>query len=75
MEINTKYNIGDAVWTISDHKAVRGKVTGIVATVGLRKHENTYGASARYSVDLGWGEPDIKEENLYPTREELIADL
>lgn len=57
-----RYNVGDLVWCILSNASYQGKVTGVFRT-------------GRYLVESHRLRTHINEENLYPTKESLIAAL
>lgn len=64
-----KYHIGQEVWRISDRKASKELVTGVVI---IHKAFAYYlGAIESHPFDYGWRE----EAELFPTKEELINSL
>lgn len=71
MKIETKYNIGDEVWTVIKGKAVKEVVNMIHIHIG--SYENiSYSFNSRRA--LGLFEP-IEESNIFPTKEELLKSL
>lgn len=68
MTIETKYNIGDEVWVLSDNKPTRGKVRYI--TINHCKLGNEPFTRITYDV-LSYQSP-YGEGAVFKTREELI---
>lgn len=69
MEIKTKWNIGDNVYFIGKNKVTYAPVTNI-----KYNHKNE-GEKLSYSVGLDLGIQDRYENELFFTKEELIASL
>ena len=66
MTIETKYNIGDEVWFMFNHKPTQGKI------LGLTVYSPTY---YFYIVSILYTSGTIYEESLFPTKEELLKSL
>lgn len=58
-----KYNIGDKVWLIIDHRVAQKKIEGITMA----------GGKVVYSVEDSYF--NYKEEYVFKTRQELIESL
>jgi radical SAM superfamily enzyme YgiQ (UPF0313 family) len=71
MTIETKYNIGDEVWVVSDGAPTQGKVKWIDIHVGRLGEEQI--TEVRYQV-LSYETP-YSEGLVFPTKEELIKSL
>ena len=71
MTIETKYNIGDEVWVMSDGKPTQGKVKWIDVHIGRLGEEQII--DIRYQV-LSYDTP-YSESVLSPTKEELLKSL
>lgn len=72
MDITTKYNIGDRVWTIDDRHAVCFFITGI----NVRKEYDDYTQSVINVTEYRGRNVDWTEEAaLFPTKEELLNSL
>ena len=71
MIIETKYNIGDEVWVVSDGTPTRGKVKWIDIHIGRLGREKII--EVRYQV-LSYETP-YSEGLVFPTKEELIKSL
>lgn len=75
MELKTKYNIGDKVWTVNNNKAVCFEINGI--NIIHRAVDEGYKTSASMTliqykgILIDW----TLEENLYVTKEELLNSL
>lgn len=68
MTIETKYNIGDEVWTIIENKACKYPILSITA----KKRTQTEGIEVMYYIgNCEWR----YEEELFPTKEELLKSL
>lgn len=67
MEVQTKFNINDTVWVVSDNKVVQRKITGVeITVVDPSKPEIIY-------ATIG----DIKypEQDVFKTKQEIIDSL
>ena len=71
MTVETKYNIGDEVWVMSDGKPTQGKVKWIDIHIGRLGEEQII--EVRYNV-LSY-DPPYSESLLSPTKEELLKSL
>ena len=66
MTIETKYNIGDEVWVMSDNRPTMLKIIRIVVTCDGLKTEILYRTSfGKY----------LFEQECFPTKEELLKSL
>jgi hypothetical protein len=71
MKIETKYNIGDEVWLIWEHKVQSAKIDSIWnITVNPE-------ISVIYQLNMKWHDAPLlfKENALFPTKEELLRSL
>ena len=66
MEVNTKFNINETVWVVSDNKVIQQKVRGIEISVEKKVITITYSLldDSKYT-----------ETELYKTKQELIDAL
>lgn len=64
--VDTKYNIGDKVWFIDDNQVMQLDITGF--SVQVKEAETV----VTYTLHYGMTRP---EENLFPTKEELLNSL
>lgn len=74
MKIETKYNVGDKVWTLNidgELKASCYKIRQIKAIVGETK-EYDY---IEYTLFTSQGDYTIKEDRIFQTKEELLKSL
>lgn len=71
MTIETKYNIGNEVWVMSDGKPTQGKVKWIDIHIGRLGKEQII--EVRYQV-LSYDTP-YSEGLVFPTKEELLKSL
>lgn len=78
MTIETRYNIGDEVWIYKDYKKgiIQGQVQDLRATSVFLCRTPTIEYTIRYVNNRG----NLKlfhrlEENVYPTKEELLKRL
>lgn len=69
MKIETKFNIGDAVWAMNDNKALSFTVSRIDAAVVGDKVGISYMVSL-YGLYLG-----REEQEIFATKKELIESL
>lgn len=67
MTIETKYNIGDEVWTIVEHKVCKYPILSIT----VKKIMRTEVIVMYYIGNCEWR----YEEELFPTKEELLNSL
>lgn len=68
MTIETKYNIGDEVWTIIENKVCKYHILSITAKKGMRNEE----IEVKYYIgNCEWR----YEHELFPTKEELLKSL
>ena len=70
MEIKTKYNIGDEVWFNSIRTPKKGIIIRIECTVGI--YGESYREYRKYQIDNGIF---YDEQDLFPTKEELLKSL
>ena len=66
MEVNTRFNIGDKVWTVDANKVVMMLITGVVISLEGDAQD------VKYSF---WGHEDIPEALLFKTKDELLESL
>ena len=66
MTIETKYNIGDEVWRIKNNEPIVVKVIRAIAHCSSRRNHCWYKLS-----DKSY----LPEEELFPTKEELLKSL
>lgn len=66
MKVETKYDLNDTVWYISNNKVNSQKVTGIYISVSGLEHIEYY---------LQFGDVKYPESILFPTKEELLNSL
>lgn len=76
MTIETKYNIGDEVWFMTNNKPTTMRVWDITIEIKTKfDGQYVYGDYYRiYYHDYG-NKNTVKENNLYPTKEELLKSL
>ena len=81
MEIKTKFNIGDKVWTLHENKIVKFTINQIEANVYDDEILIKYGSKERIKQTVSWSifqqELSIskKESELFSAKEELINSL
>jgi hypothetical protein len=81
MKIETKYNIGDKVWYLdSDNKPLpkikEMSINKILTLSGGSKENNIFIYYNGWETEDWQNIPEkLKEENLFKTKEELIASL
>lgn len=75
MKIETNYNIGDKVWYIHEYKVVCGTICEI--STSLCSIEYVYIETTYYTLKRGgiYKDDKVKEEYLFPTKEELLKSL
>lgn len=70
MTIETKYNIGDEVWFQDEKQPVNNEILGI--EIETYKHKQLI----KYLFEQdGWFLFTVCEEDLFPTKEELLKSL
>lgn len=77
MKIETKYNIGDAVWVITNNKVHHIRIDAIEVSIGkATTNEDGVLSISEYktSYSVGWGNWH-KESDIFPTKEELLKSL
>lgn len=67
MTVNTKFNIGDQVWYMSDNRPNESDITGFSISIDETKH-----LTIEYTLHFN---EKIGEQYLFSTKEELIASL
>lgn len=71
MEIKTKYNVGDKLWTVKNCKAYEFEVDRIYVCIGKEGQPSvTY-----YPKDGIMSSDSYTEQNCYKSREDLINGL
>ena len=84
MEIKTKYNIGDKVWFMENNHIVHSTICGYCISYGVGAFYGKYGTGdpqIDVSYNLRGGDVcvasvmNIKEDELFPTKEELLKSL
>mgnify|MGYP000049129599 FL=1 len=71
MEIKTKYNVGDKLWTVKNCKAYEFEVDRIYVSIGKEEKPSvTY-----YPKDGIISSDSYTEQNCYKSREDLINGL
>lgn len=83
MTIDTRYNIGDKVWLISNNRCFSGTICGFQCKYGIGYRYGQFytgkeNVKIQYCVDvpnLLYHVYDIDEDNLFSTQEELINSL
>ena len=75
MEVNTKYDLDDRVWTVINNKVEKQIVTGI--TVYHTFNEPWKGGGEKIDIlyDLNWQVEEVPENRLFSTKEELLKSL
>lgn len=77
MTIETKYNIGDEVWVISDNKAQCLTITKIRTISHGRVFDEYYTiVDASMHIEYCFSNDEwVKEKYCFPTKEELLKSL
>jgi len=72
MDIKTRYNIGDEVWFMNKNKACSDIITAV----------HTYRTETIFNITYGFGKSihsqiiaTMSEQDLFPTKEELLKSL
>ena len=71
MTINTKYSIGDDIYSMSDNKVLPEYVTGIL-TETKKDHNGSIVTEVRYKTN---NTRVLKEDGVFSTKEELLKSL
>ena len=74
MTIETKYNIGNEVWTTDYlNRPMQGKISAVNSHVSKRKTENWI---SYYIIPYGYNLGVMRrEQHIFPTKEELLKSL
>ena len=83
MTIETKYNIGDEVWTIYQHQAIKLHIDGIKTYTNSKRtvaeYKLVYKPVQSSEYDILCADVEIQEsfleQHLFPTKEELLKSL
>lgn len=68
MEFETKFNIGDIGWYMSNNRVVSQKITGFNISV-----DESMNVDINYS--LHYDDYEVSENDLFPSKEELLKSL
>ena len=71
MTIETKYNIGDEVWCMNNNKVYMSFIQEVRVRKNNKKTKIEYIVEKMQKIDFGLK----KEDELYPTKEELLKSL
>jgi hypothetical protein len=72
MDIKTKYNIGEKVWTMKDNRPVEGKISNILIQIETGDWSHTILTNISYYIgDCGY----IEEKYVFLTKQDLINSL
>lgn len=77
MTIETKYNIGGAVWVMMDNKVHHLRIEAIEVSIGkamVGENGILSISEYKYRYSVGWNNW-YDESQLFPTKEELIKSL
>lgn len=69
MEIKTKYNVGDKVWTMAFEEIFSTDIKEINISVGIEKYSQEEEIQLRYRVNC---RIDVREDQIFSTKEELL---
>lgn len=76
MEIKTKYNLCDSVWTMKDNRVHNIIIESISTRSQMVPTGLNYGVELQQSITYTDTHGEVYFENeLFPTKEELIASL
>ena len=81
MTIKTKYNIGDEVWFMADNKVYKGIVYGFACEQGCHYIKDGEPRCVYtivdyiVSIDQGGHTSKMFDQDLFPTKEELLKSL
>lgn len=74
MEVKTKFNLGDEVWTMENNKAVSGSIKELTINICINGK-----ITIKYTIKVLWKsqiwDTTRYEEELFPTKEELLKSL
>lgn len=72
--MKTKFNIGDEVWTMENNKAVSGSIKELIINICINGK-----ITIKYIIKVLWKsqiwDTTRCEEELFPTKEELLKSL
>lgn len=71
MTINTKYSIGDIVYSMSDNKVICDHIADIL-TETKKDHEGNHVTDTKYRTN---NSRIIREDRLFSSKEELLKSL
>ena len=71
MTINTKYNIGDVVYSMGSNKVCLDRITSILIRTGVDHKENVV-TEIRYETN---NSKSLREEVVFSSKEELLNSL
>lgn len=71
MTIETKFNIGDEVWCMHNNKVYISFIQEVRVRKNNKKTKIEYIVESMQKIDFGLK----KEDELYPTKEELLKSL
>ena len=74
MKLETKLNVGDSAYYIEDNKIKEGEVEGIKVAISYNSYYITTTTEVSYTLK-GGEQKTIKEEDTFPTIEELLENL
>ncbi len=72
MTITTKFNVGDKVWLIENNSAIQKTINKVFTESGLKYTSKGYKLNFTLKEQ---GENVYPEEELFSTKEELLASL
>lgn len=75
MEVNTKYDLDDRVWTVINNKVEKQIVTGITVYHTFKEPYLGGGEKIDILYDLNWQAEEVPENRLFSTKEELLKSL
>lgn len=75
MKIETKYDIGQEVWFMWNNKATQRKIVGVCVSKDNEQQSEEYDIVGLEDDDMTLYDVTFKPEDIFPTKEELIASL
>lgn len=76
MTVETKFNIGDEVWFVDEHKAHQGKVKDNIITIkGSTQSIKYFLVQIRFNFGGCAYVREYRQEVVFKTKEELIESL
>lgn len=75
MEIKTKFNIGDYAWCMKNNRPIKVCITSIEAFYGSSQGRIKYNAEDALNPITWLDHPNLFENTLFKTKEDLLNSL